>query len=237
MKTFTDTLDWIWQVMIKGINTSNSGRNKSHSFSAIGEEISEIYQLFLRDTKEFHKKRNFTVSSLSFAVTELPLHWGKQTNKQTKRGLWFMTTNHCSKEGGLKETLCHLVRYQRRSSPPREVCWVLRHLILLNSTSGPWTCCWPSTTWSFPRAIWFHSRSKAVCILQYECQTLCWNTFSRMFSLCFTDECSLFPGAIIGGVFFHMKYKQKNEKKSQQKDAKDQTECVELNQWLYISSS
>lgn len=33
----------------------------------------------------FLKERNFTVSSLSFAVTELPFHWGKkQTNKRTE---------------------------------------------------------------------------------------------------------------------------------------------------------
>ena len=35
-------------------------------------------------------------------------------------------------------------------------------------------------------------------------------------------------GVIVGGAFFHMRYKEKN-KKSQQKDAKDQTECDKLN--------
>ncbi|NP_001186424.2 cadherin-17 precursor [Gallus gallus] len=36
-------------------------------------------------------------------------------------------------------------------------------------------------------------------------------------------------GVIVGGAFFHMRYKEKNKKKSQQKDAKDQTECDKLN--------
>ncbi|XP_065608901.1 cadherin-17 [Cyrtonyx montezumae] len=37
----------------------------------------------------------------------------------------------------------------------------------------------------------------------------------------------LIIGAIVGGAFFHMKYKEK--KKSQQKDVKDQSECDKLN--------
>lgn len=37
-----------------------------------------------------------------------------------------------------------------------------------------------------------------------------------------------FSGVIIGGVFFHMKHKQKNEKKSKQKDVKDNSELKNL---------
>lgn len=33
-----------------------------------------------------------------------------------------------------------------------------------------------------------------------------------------------FSGFIIGSVFVHMRYKQKNEKKSHQKDVKDKSE-------------
>lgn len=49
----------------------------------------------------------------------------------------------------------------------------------------------------------------------------------RMFSLLTSALC--FSGVIVGGAFFHMRYKEKNKKKSQQKDAKDQTECDKLN--------
>ncbi|XP_054048796.1 cadherin-17 isoform X1 [Rissa tridactyla] len=38
----------------------------------------------------------------------------------------------------------------------------------------------------------------------------------------------LIIGCIVGGVFFHMKYKQKNEKKSHQKDVKDRSELNRL---------
>ncbi|PKU33086.1 cadherin-17 [Limosa lapponica baueri] len=38
----------------------------------------------------------------------------------------------------------------------------------------------------------------------------------------------LIIGCIVGGVFIHMKYKQKNEKKTQQKDAKDRSELNRL---------
>lgn len=37
-----------------------------------------------------------------------------------------------------------------------------------------------------------------------------------------------FSGFIIGGAFFHMKYKQKNEKKSHQNDVKDASELNRL---------
>jgi len=37
-----------------------------------------------------------------------------------------------------------------------------------------------------------------------------------------------FSGCILGGVFFHMKNKQKNEKKSHEKDVKDKSELNRL---------
>lgn len=37
-----------------------------------------------------------------------------------------------------------------------------------------------------------------------------------------------FSGFVVGGVFFHMKYKQKNEEKSHQKDVKDKSELDRL---------
>lgn len=55
----------------------------------------------------------------------------------------------------------------------------------------------------------------------------CWNIFSESLLFPLQTNSLCFSGAILAGVFCHMRYKEKNEK-SNPKDAKDNAELNRL---------
>lgn len=60
-----------------------------------------------------------------------------------------------------------------------------------------------------------------------QCHSPCWNIFSESLLFPLKTNTLCFSGAILGAAFYHMKYKEKNEK-GDQKDAKDKDELDRL---------